>query len=450
MEKLHKRTANFKSFRNKYFDFHPCEAGHLEWSFEKLQDEDVGHYLLKGHLVHLENWFLGNDTVEKGQLGLNFIPTQNNRIETLSDKKQFWPSLMNDLEKAKSSIHITLFGFQGDAWGKKVTNLLARKVSEGVKVRMIVDALGARMHWYFKHSNKDFIEEIRKKGIEVILTKDKNTKGNFHFDHRKFFVIDGNLAYNTGYTIEHHMRHIHFDMGMRIQGNMVKQLQSHFLTSYFYFGGKISDVDTPNFKTFFNKYYPALKITGQVEAHLLTNIPWVQHRATESYYKRIAEAKEKIVIINEFFSEPKFLEIVKKAAKKGIEIDIIYPRVCEWTIHKMTAYALFEEINNLKNVNVHLYDGPQDFGWLHTKGIVIDDDYINFGSTNMDSPSLYHNYELNIETKDSQVVNDVKEKIIDYAIKYSKPYKSPKSSWEQFKIWSASFLSTIPQSVGAL
>ena len=70
----------------------------------------------------------------------------------------------------------------------------------GVKVRVTADALGARMHWYFKYKNKPFIEELRKAGIEVVLSSDKNTLGNYHFDHRKFFIIDGYLGQEGGYS----------------------------------------------------------------------------------------------------------------------------------------------------------------------------------------------------------------------------------------------------------
>jgi len=81
----------------------------------------------------------------------------------------------------------------------------------------------------------------------------------------------------------------------------------------------------------------------------------------------------------------------------------------------------------MPNVKCYIYDGPQDTGWLHTKGIAIDGRYINFGSTNMDELSLYHNYEQNIETEDPEVVKQIEEKIFDYAKKYSKLYDEPES-----------------------
>ena len=74
-----------------------------------------------------------------------------------------------------------------------------------------------------------------------------------------------------------------------------------------------------------------------------------------------------------------------------------------------------------------MFDGPQDTGWVHAKGIVVDDEYVNFGSTNMDELSLYHNYEQNIETEDPDVVKQIEEKIFDYAKKYSKLYDEPES-----------------------
>ena len=404
---------------------------------EELVDPEFGVIKLSNFLKSLEAWVSEGVPATKDDLGLNFVATRNNSIQTLSDKEQFWPALMQDLSSAKDSINIVIFGLMGDEWGKEVFELLSTKVREGVRVRILADALGARDHWYFKYANKDFLDEMRSHGLEIITTSSPEDEKGLHFDHRKFYIIDGKVAHNTGYTIEEHMRHVHFDMGFRIEGDMVRQMQAHFFASYFFFGGKLATAER-SFTPFMKRYFPQPSSVGdEVAAHLLVNIPWVQHRATEGYYARIAAAKKKVTVINEFMSESTFLRTLKDKIDEGIAVEIIYPRLSEWSVHRYDAFNFFESIKQRPNVKIHLYDGPKDTGWLHTKGIVIDDEYISFGSTNFDQLSLYHNYETNIETHDPRVVAAIQEKVIDYAIKYSKPYAMPNSLREKIRTWTA-------------
>jgi hypothetical protein len=55
----------------------------------------------------------------------------------------------------------------------------------------------------------------------------------------------------------------------------------------------------------------------------------------------------------------------------------------------------------------------------------------------MDSLSLYHNYEMNIESEDARIFADVQRKIIDYAIVYSKPYEVPNTMRDKIRTWTA-------------
>ena len=244
--------------------------------------------------------------------------------------------------------------------------------------------------------------------------------------------IDGKLAHNTGYTIEEHMRNIHFDMSMRVQGDMVNQMQANFFNSWLYFGGKL-DAAKADFNQFKSEYFPKAGPVGNSTARLVTNIPYVQHRATETYYDAIKNAKTKVRVINEFLSDNELMDIIKQKAEEGVEVEIVYPRVCEWEAYKFVAFDFFDKINHLPNVNIYLYDGPENHGWLHTKGIIVDDEYVNFGSNNMDELALYHNYEQNIEMTDKAVAKEANEKIFDYAIQYSTPYDLKPTFWRSFK-----------------
>ena len=65
-------------------------------------------------------------------------------VEPLVDGASFFPRIFADVEAARSSVHILMFGWREGEVGTRMAALLERKLSEGVEVRVIVDGLGSR------------------------------------------------------------------------------------------------------------------------------------------------------------------------------------------------------------------------------------------------------------------------------------------------------------------
>src|SRR5665648_698782 len=70
--------------------------------------------------------------------------TLNNRSEVLTNGKKTFRALFSELEKAKDHIHLEYYIFHDDGIGGDILNLLMRKASEGVKIRVLVDGLANR------------------------------------------------------------------------------------------------------------------------------------------------------------------------------------------------------------------------------------------------------------------------------------------------------------------
>ena len=65
-------------------------------------------------------------------------------IEPWVDGANFFPRIFADVEAARSSVHILMFGWREGEVGMRMAALLERKLAEGVEVRVIVDGLGSR------------------------------------------------------------------------------------------------------------------------------------------------------------------------------------------------------------------------------------------------------------------------------------------------------------------
>ena len=65
-------------------------------------------------------------------------------IEPWVEGANFFPRIFADVEAARSSVHILMFGWREGEVGMRMAALLEQKLAEGVEVRVIVDALGSR------------------------------------------------------------------------------------------------------------------------------------------------------------------------------------------------------------------------------------------------------------------------------------------------------------------
>ena len=65
-------------------------------------------------------------------------------IEPWVEGANFFPRILADVEAARSSVHILMFGWREGEVGMQMAALLKKKLAEGVEVRVIVDGLGSR------------------------------------------------------------------------------------------------------------------------------------------------------------------------------------------------------------------------------------------------------------------------------------------------------------------
>ena len=75
---------------------------------------------------------------------LDFAWSTAATIEPWVEGANFFPRIFADVEAARSSVHILMFGWREGDVGMRMAALLERKLAEGVEVRVIVDGFGSR------------------------------------------------------------------------------------------------------------------------------------------------------------------------------------------------------------------------------------------------------------------------------------------------------------------
>lgn len=146
----------------------------------------------------------------------------------------------------------------------------------------------------------------------------------------------------------------------------------------------------------------------------------------------INQANHSVCITTPYFvPSADLLATLKMTAQRGIKVDIIIPKKNDSLMVQWASRAFYGELLEA-GVEIHEFDG----GLLHTKSVVIDQQFCLVGTVNLDMRSLWLNFELTLAVDDlefTQQMHWLQQQYItqSHSIIYSK--------WEQ-RPWHHRFL----------
>lgn len=403
------------------------------WSTEVFETTGEAPVYLNDFLARLQNWVLGAPMDEQDQ-SLNFVATSNNKLELFTGYENFHAKLFADIEAAKETINMQMFGWHADDYGYDMANRLIKKAKEGVKVRVLMDPFGAQITGVFRLTKRppmlDLIQHLKNGGVEVI---NQEHHGLNRLDHRKLYVFDGKLAWSTGYTMDNLMRYDITDQGTRIQGDLTYQYQSYFIVNWLYAGGTFPEAKV-SMANFWKKFYAPLEETGSAEVKILTNISRVKREVTEAYLEKISTAKTRVIVANRNFADPRFGKALLQAKKNGADVTVVLE---EDTAGTGGLYVYYAETWMKKfqkaGIKTYWFRDKDGKALIHEK-VVLTDDWVSLGTANFDLWSLYHNGEQNLITKDPQFVGAVLQHLQTEVIQHSNVFQAKKGFFTKLKL----------------
>ena len=117
----------------------------------------------------------------------------------------------------------------------------------------------------------------------------------------------------------------------------------------------------------------------------------------------IHRANKRIRITTPYFVPDEALSgALTIAAKRGVEVTLIVPEKVDSFLVQHASQAYYQELLEA-GVTIALFKG----GLLHTKTVVIDDDYCLFGTVNIDMRSFYLNMEVSLAIYTPEMVAQV-------------------------------------------
>jgi cardiolipin synthase len=308
-----------------------------------------------------------------------------NAIELYPTGEDAYHGLVEMIVRAKRSIHIATFILGGGEVGNAILDLLERKATEGVEVRLLIDALFA-----FR-TDRGRLERLKKAGgrfaffmpvIHIPFRGQANLR-----NHRKIWIADGVEAIVGGMNIaKEYMGPAPYakrwrDVALRIHGPAVPDLERIFRSDWAFAAKEVLMAHGE----------PFLDVPGDAYVQVVASGPDVP---TDTFYDAMLSAlfaaRARIWIATPYFIPDEALaRALVLAVRRGVDVRIVVPRRSN---HWTADIAGGSYLRQVKDSGGKVL--PYMRGMMHAKVTVIDDAVAVLGSANVDMRSLFLDYEV--------------------------------------------------------
>jgi phosphatidylserine/phosphatidylglycerophosphate/cardiolipin synthase-like enzyme len=354
----------------------------------------------------------GRPHMNVSDLGMRFAWTTAATVEPLVEGSVFYPRMLADIAAAEDSVHLLQFGFKPGDVGDRFAAELEAAARRGVEVRLVVDRYGSDPDGV----SREMYEGLVAAGVQVVVNDlmpitrtglwpdralDWSIRQLGHHEHRKLLIVDGAVAYNGGAGIEDHFADGGFhDIMVRVAGDIVREYQAIFLTTFAAHGGPVPD--DPNA---LSTYFPAPADAGDKPAVVVGTVHHRDVSALQATRQLIDDARRRIDIANPYFTDDDIVRRVVAAARRGVKV-----RVLVHSNSAIHASALENDYGRMLDAGIEIWEYPDAV--VHAK-VLVADDTVMFGTVNLDAWALYRAYEVGAIVKDAATADLVEARLFE-------------------------------------
>jgi cardiolipin synthase len=322
-----------------------------------------------------------------GATGVPLAP--GNRLDILNNGDAFYPAMLEAIGEAQHSITIEAYIYWAGEIGQEFADALAGKASEGIKVKILLDAVGSST------IGTKILTTLEAGGCQLAWYNPIRwySVGRFnHRTHRKSLIIDGRVAFTGGAGIADHWTGnaedpAHWrDMQIRLEGQGVTPLQTGFGQNWLQTTGEL--ISGPLY------YPPPSEPAGRLAVQTIMSSPEIGASTVRTmYYLSIICARRSIYIANPYFvPDEAALDALADAKKRGVDVRVMVSgiRNDNW-LARQNSVRLFGPLLRA-GIEIQEYN----LTMLHHKTMVVDSVWGTIGTTNFDNRSFAYNEENNV------------------------------------------------------
>ncbi|MBE9062507.1 phosphatidylserine/phosphatidylglycerophosphate/cardiolipin synthase family protein [cf. Phormidesmis sp. LEGE 11477] len=341
------------------------------------------------------------------------------------------------INRARHSIQFETFMMTPGKRADNFADAIARKATEGVSIQLLVDTFGTRS------LPRKYWQRLRSVGVQIVFFNPFDWRAPANFagrTHRKLLIIDNEQALIGGSGISDLWDGIEksddtqpwLDLELMLVGEAVSVLsatfQLHWQGHRFKKSGRaesqvtIVDMDRISPVDDADPLPSTKKLSrDRQEPSLVLITPGTKPNYRDSSIEvlkqtLIACARKRVWLSSPYFLPNKSTrQILIAAQKAGVDVRIL--TTSDRSDKKPVYYASYEVYGSLLKAGIKIFEYQPSM--LHAKMLLLDNEWVNTGSTNIDYRSFLHNDELDIVT-DSSVLRGKIEQVFEKGFAQSK------------------------------
>lgn len=305
-------------------------------------------------------------------------------------------ALFDSIDGAQASIDLCTFILSRDSLADAVVRRLCEKARAGVRVRVLLDGLGRLMA---RHADLRLLADA---GAEVAifappLRSPLGGRTNLR-NHRKYVAVDPALATGRLWCGGRNLAQEYFegepgklpwrDLTFDLRGPIVRQIHLLFERDWAFAHGQPVGAAAVE------------ALAAPVPAGGAQMVASGPDQADDTVYALLVaaayRARQRIALATPYFvPESALLMALCLAARRGVSVDLLVPAQSN---HRMSDLARSRALRALSAAGGRVWLARE---MMHAKLVVIDDVLALAGSANIDSRSLFLNYELMLAFHDA-------------------------------------------------
>ena len=320
-------------------------------------------------------------------------PAAYRELNIHADGGQALCSLWQHLDAARESIDICTFILGRGPVGERVLERLCAKARAGVRVRLLLDGMGSLM------AGRPDLKPLKDAGAGVALfvpPLHSPLKGRTNLrNHRKMLIVDASLESRRLWSGGRNLAGEYFegspgdppwhDLSFDLGGPLVQQAMALFERDWAFANTERAPEEMPP-EDGQDDEQPARG------AQLVASGP---DQVDDTVYALLLsaayQARRHIALVTPYFvPDAALVMALSLAARRGVTVEVLMPARSN---HRLSDIARGRAVRALAQAGVRIWLAPQ---MLHAKLAVIDAQLALAGSANLDSRSLFLNYELMI------------------------------------------------------
>lgn len=345
----------------------------------------------------------------------------------LFDGDEYFKCLFEEWARAERTIDFESYIFDDDIIGAEVVRQLQLASARGVRVRLLVDGIGASGWWQTRGV------ELEKHGVEVrvyhplmitqlwrrlmidlrLIVPERKPKRSLVLrrlnrrNHRKVSLIDGRIAFVGSVNVsDTHMKaskneKAWRDTSVRLEGPGLAEL----LVAFDHAWKRSQSVgQTRPFKIRFS----FRRRTGDFSSAVSLNYTLrLRKIARGKFQKLLSSAEARIWVSNAYLAPPSNISrLLIKAARRGVDVRVLVPSRSDIWFMPFIARAYYRP---LLKAGVRIFEYQPRF--LHAKSLLVDDQAL-IGTSNLNRRSFLHDLEVDVRIDNQKTVDELAEKYL--------------------------------------